>query len=104
VGDLNGSQLIAAERQRQIEIEGWSSRHDEAHARGEILCAAMCYLTASPVGWPWEVCWWKPSSDRIRNLAKAGALIAAEIDRISRIRTHNPAPTDDPRGWREVEE
>ena len=28
--------------------------------------------------------WWKPSIDPVRNLAKAGALIAAEIDRLQR--------------------
>jgi hypothetical protein len=33
--------------------------------------------------WPWEASWWKPSqTDRIKELAKAGALIAAEIDRL----------------------
>ena len=34
--------------------------------------------------WPWEANWWKPTpEDRIKELAKAGALIAAEIDRLS---------------------
>ena len=34
-----------------------------------------------PKSWDWT--WWKPSpNDRIRELSKAGALIAAEIDRI----------------------
>jgi hypothetical protein len=31
--------------------------------------------------WPWSFEWWKPK-DRIRNLVRAGALIAAEIDRL----------------------
>ena len=30
--------------------------------------------------------WWKPSADPVRNLEKAGALIAAEIDRLLRQR------------------
>ncbi len=34
--------------------------------------------------WPWDQTWWKPSSNPIRNLVKAGALIAAEIDRLQR--------------------
>jgi hypothetical protein len=34
--------------------------------------------------WPWDPSWWKPSPDPIRNLVKAGALIAAEIDRLQR--------------------
>jgi hypothetical protein len=34
--------------------------------------------------WPWRWEWWKPGN-RVRELEKAGALIAAEIDRLSRI-------------------
>jgi hypothetical protein len=31
--------------------------------------------------WPWDPKWWKPTpEDRIRELEKAGALIAAAID------------------------
>jgi len=38
-----------------------------------------------PTMWPWHQGWWKPSpNDRIRELVKAGALIAAEIDRLQR--------------------
>jgi hypothetical protein len=39
-----------------------------------------------PSSWPWDYDWWKPSDDPIRNLTKAGALIAAEIDRLNRLR------------------
>lgn len=36
--------------------------------------------------WPWDKSWWKPTpDDRIRELIKAGALIAAEIDRLQRL-------------------
>lgn len=35
--------------------------------------------------WPWEARFWKPCpDDRARELVKAGALIAAEIDRLQR--------------------
>lgn len=34
-----------------------------------------------PMSWPWDPSWWKPSDDPVRNLQKAGALTAAEIDR-----------------------
>lgn len=38
-----------------------------------------------PLRWPWDAEWWKPTpDDRIRELVKAGALIAAEIDRLRR--------------------
>lgn len=85
----SGIELIAEERNRQIEKEGWSPEHDAQHYRGELAIAACLYAdiyaetkTKVPYGWPWEDKWWKPSKDRIRNLTKAGALIAAEIDRI----------------------
>lgn len=34
--------------------------------------------------WPWDADAWKPTQDPIRQLVKAGALIAAEIDRRQR--------------------
>ena len=36
--------------------------------------------------WPWAKKWWKPSDDPVRNLVKAGALIAAEIDRLESLK------------------
>jgi hypothetical protein len=42
-------------------------------------------LVSAPRLWPWEAEWWKPTpKDRINELVKAGALIAAEIDRLNR--------------------
>jgi hypothetical protein len=87
----SGAELIAAERQRQIDAEGWTPEHDDTHADGELACAAACYaigranVTIEGVYlWPWENRWWKPAP-RIRELVKAGALIAAEIDRVARL-------------------
>ncbi|HEY3363906.1 MAG TPA: hypothetical protein VGK74_02485 [Symbiobacteriaceae bacterium] len=99
-----GVELIAAERQRQIEVEGWTAKHDAQHKREELVEAAICYAYAAeatqygpncvtfsdgyragegvPRLWPWDDPYWKPSTDAIRNLVKAGALIAAEIDRL----------------------
>lgn len=83
-----GVSRIGDERRRQIEAEGWTKAHDYTeHAGGELGWAAQCYLIEalepgeSTAFWPegWE---WKPSPDPIRNLEKAGALIAAEIDRL----------------------
>jgi len=89
---MNGIERIAAERQRQIEREGWTLEHDDEHRNGEMAAAAACYaLTVIPHWareqaianfWPWEKRWWKPDpDDDIRDLEKAGALIAAEIER-----------------------
>lgn len=98
---MNGVELIAAERQRQIEVEGWAPEHDDEHDGYEMSAAAKVYCDAArlagergkigPELWrrlaqdfPWEPKWCKPSDDPIRNLVKAGALIAAEIDRLTR--------------------
>lgn len=80
---------IGAERRRQVEEEGWTPEHDDQHSGGELTMAAACYAMAfkgkpAPSHWPWEGTWWKPKS-RMRNLEKAGALIAAEIDRLKRL-------------------
>lgn len=89
-----GIELIAEERQRQIEQEGWTSEHDAEHKEGEMAIAAACYAypnydedwaVQSQLQWLWEKNWWKPTpDDRIRELQKAGALIAAEIDRLQK--------------------
>jgi hypothetical protein len=94
---------IAAERTRQVISEGYTPEHDAEHAKGELAVAAVCYATPPPqrdtrsyavgdgsgrgswysdipVQWPWHPGYWRPC-DRIRELTKAGALIAAEIDR-----------------------
>lgn len=92
---MTGTELIAAERKRQVEVEGWTPEHDAEHASDQLVMAAMCYAdearfhpekllaigySETPHGWPWARVWWKPASP-IRMLVKAGALIAAEIDR-----------------------
>jgi hypothetical protein len=91
-----GIERIAAERQRQIEAEGWTPEHDDAHADAELVRAAICYAqhgSGFDFGsecnhhylWPWDQSWWKADPDnRVRSLEKAGALIAAEIDRLQR--------------------
>jgi hypothetical protein len=93
---MNGVELIAAERQRQIDVEGWTPEHDDKHTVGELSENGACYARHAskqvcgiatdhiPTLWIWEAKWWKPSPDPIRNLVKAGALIAAEIDRLQR--------------------
>jgi hypothetical protein len=79
-----GIELIAEERQRQIEVEGWTKEHDSGHRNNELIDAAMQYLGADLIScWPWGDESYKPSPDnRVRELQKAGALIAAEIDRL----------------------
>jgi hypothetical protein len=95
-----GIELIAEERQRQIEEEGWGDSHDDEHTDGSLADAAVCYAATGPIfeqrnyynqvsfsdPWPWDDEWDKrEDGTRIRNLQKAGALIAAEIDRLNRL-------------------
>jgi hypothetical protein len=87
-----GAQLIAAERERQVQLEGFTAEHDNAHDPGELIAAAAAYalLPIAPREfvcnlWPWRQSEFKPSDDDpLRNLVRAGALIAAEIDRLLR--------------------
>lgn len=91
---MPGVELIAVERKRQIEYEGWTAKHDDSHQSEELVKAAICYLThiidPTFIGkilhkyWPFDTRWWKPK-DRKRNLIRAGALIAAELDRLMRL-------------------
>jgi hypothetical protein len=82
--------LISAERRRQIAEEGWPAAHDDQHVLGQLRLAAVCYLgerdaaSRMPDSWPWQLRYWKPSDDQVRNLVKAGALIVAEIERLQR--------------------
>jgi hypothetical protein len=113
---MNGVELIAQERQRQIEQEGWTTEHDDNnHQAGELARAAACYAVDKPIWfgpfgtaetekdldsrrlsfrlihglsawfdtvWPWHEK--RKKHNRIRRLVIAGALIAAEIDRLQR--------------------
>jgi len=88
----NAIQEIEAERQRQIEAEGWTLEHDNEHVGGSMAAAAGCYALFTdaypndgqpPKDWPWEPKWWKPREYR-RDLIRAGALIIAEIERLDR--------------------
>ena len=94
--------LISAERARQLEVEGWTLGHDQQHDCNELARAAQSYLghyigrswvigtpnddyghAGMPDCWPWDGDSWKPK-EPIRDLVRAAALIAAEIDRLMR--------------------
>lgn len=88
---MNGAEMIAAERKRQIEKEGWTAEHDVQHDDESLVWAAVYYAlpdgcgTSEEAAFPasWDRSWAKKAKDtRVRQLVKAGALIAAEIDRI----------------------
>jgi hypothetical protein len=100
----DGVARIAAERRRQIEVEGYARDWDMGYNAEQLSRAAAAYLCHAtfglPVGhtlWPWDRELFKPSprddddsgywtaaniAARTRDLTRAGALIAAEIDRL----------------------
>jgi len=88
-----GVQLIATERERQMSDEGWNAQHDDEHINAELARVGAIYALPPKYrfyaqAWPetWNLQWWKPTPEnRIRELTKAGALIAAEIDRLQRV-------------------
>jgi hypothetical protein len=99
VGKDSGVARITDERLRQIKEEGWTPEQDDEHVRGQLAAAGTCYarhaayqsrsfvpdyINGVPTEWPWAAEWWKPSPDPVRNLEKAGALMASEIDRLRR--------------------
>ena len=103
-----GIELINEERERQINEEGWTPEHDDEHKDNQLANAAAtyamdancrdgltrlvydCEIDGIPPTWPWDEKWWKPTpDDRIRELVKAGALIAAEIERLHRTQNGN---------------
>lgn len=115
-----GVEWIALERARQVEKEGYDQRHDDGHSYRDLVAAAICYAEHAyqrgwlierpetfgprdpeeaaaeyvgepvPSEWPWNDEYWKPKDPR-RDLVRAGALIAAALDRMVR---PPPAPAD----------
>lgn len=103
---MDGVERIAAERERQIKDHHFDAAHDDEHDRGELAYAAASYAAPRPVfqetrygyggdlqiifGEVWPRDWERVTSaritkaSRIRDLERAGALIAAEIDRLLR--------------------
>lgn len=95
--EMSGIDRIAAERRRQIEQEGWTVEHDATLHSDGVLCFAAAGLVLAP--WqieiisqvsgceidcdPWHLVD-KHGANRQRQLEIAGALIAAELDRLER--------------------
>lgn len=93
-----GVKAIAVERERQLQAEGFTRDGDQQYRQGELARAATAYVQLAamdlrsgtrghiayrepPFVWPWAAEWWKPVDAR-RDLVRAGALIAAQIDLI----------------------
>jgi hypothetical protein len=87
---------VLAERQRQIETEGWTESHDNQHTDRSLALAGTCYAKHYV-----ERAWlfnfrdaFKDSAERYRtdempdnwrrDLVRAAALLIAEIERLDR--------------------
>lgn len=93
-----GISIIIDERLRQLTVKGYDNAHDDEHNKGELAHAAALFAypeissyVLSEKNWPEGKAFYHPSgdvntvADRIKELAKAGALITAEIDRLNRL-------------------
>jgi hypothetical protein len=82
-----GIELIAEERQEQIEKHGFTVQQDVKHYNNnELIKGALFCVNTETFEWPygWDLVFKRKisESDRINQLKKAGAFIAAEIDRL----------------------
>ena len=100
-----GLGAMAEERLQHYSREGHTNDGDDKYDDFQLTFAAICYAEQAtdppnlrqfnrkdiPLHWPWHESSWKPAKgdsieERQRELAKAGSLIAAEYDRLERIR------------------
>ena len=89
VPTMGGIAAISFERQEQIDTHNYDAELDRQYFEKELAEAAKAYLEeylnpsdGVPQNFPFLPDFWKPSDKQGNNLTKAGALIAAEIDRI----------------------
>ena len=84
-----GIELITKERNEQIEKHKWNENHDNCHIQEELVDCAMYAMTGNPAHYPvgWDKYYRQKifKKGRIHQLKGAGALIAAEIDRLIRL-------------------
>ena len=108
----SGVLLILQERLRCIRLGCDSLAHREMQQMAELAQAAQCYLmlaieqAGGPSArgecyhglWPWPTGWKPDRNDPVPNLVKAGALIAAEIDRLQRMKSSQGSTESHPTG------
>lgn len=86
---MTGIELIAKERQEQIIKHGRTVKYDSTENRdGELQIGARALLGGwnvceFPRAWNLKICKRMYNKNRIEKLIIAGALIAAEIDRLN---------------------
>lgn len=113
-----GIELIAEERERQIEVKKYDAEHDGLETAFQLSTAAGLFIANAQNQyfkdhthydgrgnvarfqlredetrkwsevWPWDDHDGRKDSDVLTSLIKAGALIAAEIDRLQELGIH----------------
>lgn len=76
---LPALRLVADERLRQMEVEGYTIEHDRAHGHVYLRDAAKAYEFNNFKDWPWNLNEFK-TTNLFRDLIKAGSLYAAAFD------------------------
>ncbi|WP_336948678.1 hypothetical protein [Acinetobacter junii] len=94
---------VIAERERQINVKGYSTDHDDQYEGNQLPRTASGYVDQVvgrswvyddygpevyqdddvPEFWPWDESYWKPKSPR-EDLVRAAAILIAEIERLDR--------------------
>ena len=94
-----GALDVINERRRQVEVEGYTPAHDDAHDRGELAGAAAAYAAyRSQVApeivmgdeiiatlWPWPGEGSYKPKGRYDDLKRSAAFLIAEMDRLNRL-------------------
>lgn len=80
-----GIELIAKEREEQLGKHNFDKEWDSLHVDGELLDFAVSIIEQDVDKYPWNPTLFVhiKRKDRIEQLSIAGALIAAEIDRLN---------------------
>lgn len=80
---------VMKERDRQISVEGFSTRHDQTYLHGELARAGAAYMLSAvdpqgtvPACWPWGSQEFKPSTIE-RDLERATALGLAALELVA---------------------
>jgi len=119
---IEGIELFSLELER-VRAKGRTVAHDRQYVLGELAFAGASYAQVEGAQakvvtqsgkepnveimgplkiWPWAQQHWKPSNSRLRNIVRAGALLAAEADRL--IAEGETLPEPEPEAQQETEE
>lgn len=77
---ITGADLIAAERRRQVMVEGYTAEHDRRHGSATLRGAAWSYQDPGSARLSWPDGWEFKPRNALANLVRAGALFEAAAE------------------------